>query len=140
MQLKTRLQSKVLVVDDERDVVELLSFNLRAAGYNVATAESGVEALNKARSYMPDLIILDLMLPQLDGTAVCEILRRLPSTAAIPVLMLTACCSRAAKVVAVKAGVDEFITKPFSPHDLVARVGQVLELRNPLLKIEGETI
>lgn len=134
------MQSKILVVDDERDVVELVRFNLRAAGYKVDTATTGLEALNKARSTLPDLIILDLMLPELDGTAICEILRKLPSTATIPVLMLTACSSAAAKVVAIKAGVDDFITKPFSPGELVARVREVLELRNPLLKIEGETV
>ncbi len=134
------MHSKILVVDDERDVVDLIGFNLKAAGYDVETADTGLEALNKARSILPDLIILDLMLPELDGTAVCEILRKLPSTAAIPVLMLTACSSAAAKVVAVKAGVDDFMTKPFSPIDLVHRVGQVLEMRNPLLTIEGETV
>lgn len=134
------MQLKILVVDDERDVTELVSFNLRAAGYRVETAATGLEALAKARSILPDLIILDLMLPDLDGTAICEILRKLPSTNSIPVLMLTACSSEAAKIVAVKAGVDDFITKPFSPNDLVNRVGQVLELRNPLLTIEGETV
>lgn len=134
------MQSRILVVDDERDVVELVGFNLRAAGYEVDSAATGLEALNKARSGLPDLIILDLMLPELDGTAICEILRKLPSTRTIPVLMLTACSSAATKVIALKAGVDDFITKPFSPSELVARVGQVLDLRNPLLRIEGETV
>ncbi len=134
------MQIKILVVDDERDVIELVGFNLRAAGYEVETAETGLEALNKARSILPDLIILDLMLPELDGTAICEILRKLPSTASIPILMLIACSSASAKSVALKAGVDDFITKPFSPHDLIARVGEVLEMRNPLLAIEGETV
>ncbi|MEO5804482.1 MAG: response regulator [Verrucomicrobiota bacterium] len=114
------MQSRILVVDDERDVVELVGFNLRAAGYKVESAASGLECLNKARSGLPDLIILDLMLPELDGTDVCEILRKLPSTASMPVLMLTACSSAAAKVVAFRAGVDDFITKPFSPQDLLA--------------------
>ncbi len=134
------MHSKILVVDDERDVVELIGFNLRAAGYKVESAATGLEGLNKARTVLPDLIILDLMLPELDGTAVCEILRQLPSTAAIPILMLTACSSAAAKMVALKAGVDDFITKPFSPLELVTRVGQALELRNPLLNVEGETV
>ena len=134
------MQLKILVVDDEPDVIELVGFNLRAEGYKVDTAETGLEGLNKARSILPDLIILDLMLPELDGTAVCEILRALPSTASIPVLMLTACSSAPIKAIAIKAGVDDFITKPFSPVELVARVGQVLEMRNPLLAIEGETV
>lgn len=134
------MQIKILVVDDERDVIELVGFNLRAAGYTVDSAETGLEALNKARSILPDLIILDLMLPELDGTSICEILRKLPSTKTIPVLMLTACSSAAAKVMAVKAGVDDFITKPFSPSELMARVGEVLHLRNPLLAIEGGTV
>ncbi len=140
MQLKIRLQSKVLVVDDERDVVDLVGFNLRSAGYEVETAESGLEALNKARSFLPDLIILDLLLPDLDGATVCEILHKLPSTASIPILMLTACASATTKLVAIKAGVDDFLTKPFSPGELVARVGEVLVLRNPLLNAEAETI
>ncbi len=134
------MHSKILVVDDERDVIELVSFNLRAAGYRVGTAGTRLEALNKARSMLPDLIILDLMLPELDGTAVCEILRTLPSTATIPVLMLSACTSAAIKAISVKVGVDDFITKPFNPQDLVARVGQILEMRNPPLAIDGETV
>ena len=134
------MHSKILVVDDERDVIELVSFNLRAAGYRVGAAGTGLEALNKTRSMLPDLIILDLMLPELDGTAVCEILRTLPSTATIPVLMLSACTSAAIKAISVKVGVDDFITKPFNPQDLVARVGQILEMRNPPLAIDGETV
>lgn len=134
------MHSKILVVDDESDVVELVSFNLAAAGYEVDTAETGLEALNKARSLLPDLIILDLMLPELDGTAVCEILRTLPSTSTIPILMLTASTNALIKAIAIKVGVDDFMTKPFSPHDLVARVAQLLETRNPLLAIEGETV
>ena len=132
------MQQKVLVVDDEPDVIELLGFNLRAAGYWVETATTGLQALNKARYILPDIIILDLLLPELDGTAVCEILRVLPSTATIPILMLTACSSTEAKAIAVQAGVNDFITKPFSPADLTARVGRALEMRAALSHSDGE--
>src|SRR5262245_29139952 len=81
---------KVLVVDDEPDTVELIAFNLRNAGYDVTTADDGAEALRKARSHSPDLIILDLMLPELDGLEVSKLLRADPSTAKVPILMLTA--------------------------------------------------
>lgn len=124
------MPSKILVVDDERDVVELVSFNLSKEGYAVESAFGAVEALNKARSWLPDLIVLDLMLPELDGTAVCGILRCSPSTRSIPILMLTACATDAARLIALQAGVDEYVTKPFSPHDLVLRVNEMVGKRH----------
>lgn len=115
-----------MVVDDEPDIVELVAFNLRAEGYDVATAASGSEALEQARALHPDLIVLDLMLPELDGMAVCEILHRLPATALIPVIMLTAWKSEISRLIGLQTGATDYITKPFSPRDLVARVKQVL--------------
>jgi len=120
------MQQKILVVDDEPDIVELIAFNLEAEGYAVITATSGLEALNRARAILPDLIVLDLMLPELDGLAVCEILRRLPSTAPIPVIMLTAWKSEPSRIIGLRAGAEEYITKPFSPRDLVLRVNHTL--------------
>jgi DNA-binding response OmpR family regulator len=116
------VQKKILVVDDELDQVELISFNLRKAGFSVATAMNGIEALDKARSILPDLILLDLRLPELDGFAVCETLRRGMATASIPILMLTAVSGELGRLNAVVSGADDYITKPFSPKDLVDRV------------------
>ena len=120
---------KILVVDDEPDMVELVSFNLRAEGYDVITAANGMEALNQARATLPDLIVLDLMMPELDGLSVCEILRRLPSTAPIPVIMLTAWKSELTRIIGLDTGAEDYITKPFSPRDLVGRVNSALRSR-----------
>jgi len=118
------------VVDDENDVVELVSTALRMEGYEVESASNGLEALNKARSLLPDVVVLDLMLPELDGTAVCEIMRRLPSTAHVPILILTACVTDAARHIALDAGANAYLTKPFSPRELVLHVNQ-LALQHP---------
>jgi two-component system alkaline phosphatase synthesis response regulator PhoP len=118
---------KILVVDDEPDILELLSFNLKAEGYDVITATTGPEALRRARDILPDLIVLDLMLPELDGIAVCEILHRLPSTAMIPIIMLTAWKSEISRLIGLNTGAEDYITKPFSPRDLVLRVKHTLD-------------
>ncbi|MDB6022324.1 MAG: OmpR [Pedosphaera sp.] len=120
------MAQKILVVDDEPDIVELVAFNLKAEGYEVITAATGPEALDQARAILPDLIVLDLMLPELDGVAVCEILHRLPSTAMIPVIMLTAWKTKISRLIGLNSGAEEYITKPFSPRDLVMRVNQTL--------------
>jgi DNA-binding response OmpR family regulator len=121
------MQPTVLIVDDEPEFVELVSWVLRKEGFGVESAFDGLEALDKARSALPDVILLDLMLPELDGTAVCEILRQLPSTAKIPILMVTGCATDACKIVALNAGVDEYLVKPCSPRELVSRVNAVLK-------------
>lgn len=123
------VRHKILVVDDEPDMVELVTFNLRAEGYDVITAANGMEALNQARSSLPDLIVLDLMMPELDGLSVCEILRRLPSTAPIPVIMLTAWKSELTRIIGLDTGAEDYLTKPFSPRDLVSRVNNALRNR-----------
>ena len=120
------MRKKILVVDDDADVVELLCFNLKKAGYAIGTAFNGVEALKKARSILPDLILLDLMLPELDGFAVCEILRRDAATASIPVIMLTALSSELGRMAGLESGANEYVPKPFSPKALVARIDQML--------------
>ncbi len=116
------MKPTILVVDDEEDAVELIEFNLKAAGYNVITASDGKEALKKARLMMPDLILLDLMLPEVDGLEVCKILRRDPATSAIPILMLTAKSAEIDRVLGLELGADDYVTKPFSPRELVLRV------------------
>src|SRR5437868_7014298 len=112
------MKAKILVVDDEPDVVQLIEYNLKAAGYDVAAAADGREALTKARASQPDLIILDLMLPEVEGLDVCKILRRDPSTAGIPIVMLTAKASETDRVLGFELGADDYVTKPFSPREL----------------------
>ena len=127
------MREKILVVDDEPDIVELVAFNLRAEGYDVLTARDGLQALNLAREALPDLIVLDLMLPEMDGLAVCEILRRLPSTAPIPVIMLTAWSNKLSRAIGLETGASDYVTKPFSPRELVLRVNRTLRPREPKL-------
>src|SRR5262249_35021554 len=107
-------------------MVQLLCFNLKKAGFAVATAANGFEALRKACSIGPDLILLDVMMPDLDGFVVCEILRHDPLTSATPVLMVTAVSSELAKFSGLESGANEYIRKPFSPRELVSRVEAIL--------------
>src|SRR5262249_268483 len=120
------MKPKILVVDDEPDVVQLIEYNLKAAGYDVINAADGEEALKKARAGSPDLIILDLMLPEVEGLDVCKILRRDTSTSAIPIVMLTAKASETDRVLGLELGADDYVTKPFSPRELVLRVKRLL--------------
>jgi len=117
---------RILVVDDEPDAVELVAFNLKGAGYDVSTAVDGEEALKKARDLLPDLIVLDLMIPAVDGLEVCKILRRDARTATIPIVMLTAKASEVDRVLGLELGADDYVTKPFSPRELVLRVKRLL--------------
>ena len=126
MVMGSRMTAKILVVDDEPDAVELIRFNLRSAGYDVLTAEDGEEALKKARAAVPDLIVLDIMLPEVDGMEVCKILRRDSATASIPIIMLTAKAAEIDRVLGLELGADDYITKPFSPRELVLRVKNTL--------------
>jgi two-component system phosphate regulon response regulator PhoB len=123
---KVRVTPKILVVDDEPDAVELVAFNLKAAGYDVVTAVEGEEALKKARMQLPDLIVLDWMLPEVDGLEVCKILRRDSATSAIPIVMLTAKAAEIDRVLGLELGADDYVTKPFSPRELVLRVKKLL--------------
>ncbi len=120
------MKAKILVVDDEPDVLRLVEYNLNAANYDVVTAADGLNALKKARAIMPNLIILDLMLPELDGLEVCKLLRRDPTTAAIPIIMLTAKAAEMDRVLGLELGADDYVTKPFSPRELVLRVKRLL--------------
>jgi len=124
---KSSVRSKVLVVDDEPEAVELVEFNLRQAGYAVVTAGDGAEALSKARATQPSLIVLDLMLPEVDGLEVCKMLRRDPATAAIPIVMLTAKAAEIDRVLGLELGADDYVTKPFSPRELILRVKKLLQ-------------
>src|SRR6267143_83624 len=120
------MKSRILVVDDEPDAIELIAFNLKAAGYDVTSAADGDEALKKARAVLPHLIILDLMLPGVDGLAVCKQLRRDERTAPIPIIMLTAKAAEIDRVLGLELGADDYVTKPFSPRELILRIKRLL--------------
>jgi len=114
------------VVDDEPEAVELVEFNLKQAGFDVLTAADGAEALKKAHSALPGLIVLDLMLPEVDGLEVCKMLRRDPATASIPIVMVTAKAAEIDRILGLELGADDYITKPFSPRELVLRIKRIL--------------
>ena len=120
------MKQKILIVDDEPDALELIKVNLCKAGFFVATAEDGEEAIKKARSLSPDLILLDVMLPQVDGLEVCKILRRDDATRDIPIILLTARAAEIDRVLGLELGADDYVTKPFSPRELVLRVKALL--------------
>ena len=117
---------KILVVDDEPVLVETIAYNLEQAGYQVLTAADGGSALEAARRETPDLVILDLMLPEMDGLEVCRQLRREHTTATIPIMMLTAKGDEIDKVVGLEVGADDYVTKPFGRRELLARVRALL--------------
>lgn len=119
----------VLTVDDESAVTGLIAYHLGRAGYRTVTAATGREALHAVREHHPDLMILDLMLPDLDGFGVCEILRRDPATATLPVIILSAWTSTEARDVGLELGALDYVSKPFSPALLMERVNRLLNLR-----------
>ena len=116
----------ILVIDDEPDLVELVEFNLKKDGYEVIVAKNGQSGLEIAQKHVPDLIVLDLMMPGIDGLEVCRQLRGDPRTKQIPMIMLTAKSAEADRIVGLELGADDYVTKPFSPRELVARVRALL--------------
>ncbi len=116
----------VLVADDEPDVLNLVAMNLQRAGFDILKAADGEQALRMARDEEPDLVILDLMMPALSGLEVVKLLKQSPGTARIPVLMLTAKSDEVDRIVGFELGADDYVTKPFSPRELVLRVQSVL--------------
>ncbi len=122
-------RENILVVDDEEDILELVSYNLAREGFRVACASTGEDGLEKARMKLPDLVILDLMLPGVDGLDVCKQLKGDPKTSHIPIVMLTAKGEEADMVTGLELGADDYIAKPFSPRVLTARVKTVLRRR-----------
>ncbi len=117
---------RILLVDDDPELVELVRFNLEAAGFLVRAAADGAEGLKLARALRPDLILLDLMMPELDGFSVCEILRRDRATASIPIFIVTAVATQLSRCAGFEAGADAYITKPFSLKSLMSRIQQIL--------------
>ena len=124
-------KERVLVVDDEGDIVDLLDYNLRQAGYSVASARDGESALAEIRRQRPDVVLLDLNLPDVPGTEICRRLRRDPATQSIPIVMITARGEEIDRVVGFELGADDYVVKPFSPRELVLRIGAVLRRSGP---------
>jgi phosphate regulon transcriptional regulator PhoB len=117
---------KILVVDDEPDLVELISYNLNKEGFEIDSASDGEEALRKIRTGSFDLVILDLMLPGIQGMELCRIIRKDPKTEGLPIIMVTAKSEEVDRVLGLEIGADDYIAKPFSPRELAARVKAVL--------------
>src|SRR5262244_1067864 len=125
------MASRVLIVEDERDIRDLILLHLQRDGYQVTTAGSGEDALLQVKQSPPDLVLLDLMLPGMSGLEVCRRLRQEPTTAGLPILMLTAKVDEVDRVVGLEMGADDYVVKPFSPKELIARVRAVLRRARP---------
>ena len=131
---------RVLVVDDEEDLLELVEYNLTKEGYRVVCVATGEAAINEARSSLPDLVVLDLLLPRVDGLDVCKVLKNDPKTQLIPIIMLTAKSEEADVVAGLELGADDYLTKPFSPRVLLARIKAVLRRRAQDSQEDPQTI
>ena len=120
------MASKILIVEDEPDIVELLVYNLHQAGFETDAVLNGADALEQVKIEPPDLVLLDLLLPEVDGLEVCRTLKRNPETAGIPIIMLTAKGEAIDRIVGLELGADDYITKPFSPREVMLRIRAVL--------------
>lgn len=126
-------KEKILIVEDERDIIEMIEYNLAKEGYVTLAVLNGKDAVSRTKKENPDLIILDLMLPDMDGFEVCKELKANDITKQIPIIMLTAKSQEADKVAGLELGADDYITKPFSPRELTARIKAVLRRKEPLV-------
>ncbi len=123
------MRQTILVVDDEPDIVEIIQYNLEKSGFDVIVASDGPAALEKARADTPDLIVLDLMLPGLEGTEVCRLLKGDERTRSIPILMLTAKSEEIDRIIGLELGADDYVVKPFSPREIALRIRNILRRR-----------
>jgi len=129
--METGSGKKILIIEDEGDVADLLALNLRKAGFKTSTAADGASGLQKARDDRPDFIILDLMLPKMSGLEICKILKSDTATSHTPILMLTAKAEEIDRIVCLEFGADDYVTKPFSVEELLARLRAVLRRAAP---------
>jgi len=120
------VKETILIVEDEKDIVKMLEYNLKKEGFKTLSVSDGEDALDAASSKRPDLIILDLMLPGIDGLEVCKSLKSERKTQSIPIIILTAKVQESDKIVGLELGADDYVTKPFSPRELIARIRAVL--------------
>jgi two-component system phosphate regulon response regulator PhoB len=125
------MKNLILIVEDDTDILHLVAYNIQAAGFDVLTAEDGNTALTLAQDRLPHLIILDLMIPAVDGFEVCRELKRRPETMNIPVIMLTAKGEEIDRIVGLELGAEDYVVKPFSPRELILRIRAVLRRRAP---------
>jgi two-component system alkaline phosphatase synthesis response regulator PhoP len=126
----TTTAKKILIADDEPDILEIIQFNLQAEGYQVLTAKNGTDAIEKAKFYQPDLIILDIMMPEKSGIEVCKILRLQPAFSHTIIIFLTALSDETTEVKGLETGADDFITKPISPKVLLSKVNSLFRRIN----------
>ena len=122
------MPSKILIVDDNTDLLTVLRLGFKEAGFSVRIADNGAAALKKARSFWPDLILLDLVLPEMDGFAICEALKKDRATASIPIVVLTGLSSQLSRFAGLECGANEYLTKPFNFHDVLTKVKGLLEI------------
>ena len=134
------LPKHILVVEDEPDTAELLEFHLENAGYKVTITEDGYQALKKIHKLKPDLLILDLMIPEIDGFEVCRLIRKDPATESLPVMMCTANSDETSKIQGLDFGADDYVTKPFSPREVVLRVKNILKRRDSVDRTDIERL
>ncbi len=120
------MKEKILIVEDEKDIIKMLEYNLKKEGFKIIAASDGEDVLDTALRQHPDLILLDLMLPGINGLEVCKTLKKEAKTASIPIIMLTAKSKESDKIVGLELGADDYITKPYSPRELIARIKAVL--------------
>jgi len=132
------MKEKILIVEDEKDIVKMLEYNFKKEGFRTLSAYDGEDALDLAGRERPDLIILDLMLPGMDGLEACKALKKESKTSSIPIIMLTAKTQEADKIVGLELGADDYVTKPFSPRELIARIKAVLRRAKEKEKVPEE--
>ena len=134
------MKETILIVEDEKDIIKMLDYNLKKEGYETLSTRNGEDALDLAKKERPDLILLDLMLPGLGGLEICKELKRDERLSVIPIIMLTAKAQETDKIVGLELGADDYVTKPFSPKELIARikVATIISIRlKPLLSVPG---
>ena len=129
------MKEKILIVEDEKDIIKMLEYNLEKEGFKTVSIRNGEEALESVKKTKPDIIILDLMLPGIDGLEVCKSLKNDDKTSYIPIVMLTAKSQESDKIVGLELGADDYMTKPFSPRELIARIKAVLRRVNEKEKL-----
>jgi two-component system phosphate regulon response regulator PhoB len=135
-----KLSKHILVVEDEPDTAELLEFHLENAGYKVTITEDGYQALKKIHKLRPDLLILDLMIPEIDGFEVCRLIRKDPANESLPVMMCTGKSDETSKIQGLDFGADDYVTKPFSPREVVLRVKNLLKRSDSVNRTDIERL
>ena len=128
--MTNKQNAKILIVDDEPDILELLKYNLKKEGYQVETADDGRKAVSKAKEFLPNLILLDIMMPQQDGVETCRQLREIPEMSETHITFLTARAEEYSEIAAFEAGADDYITKPIKPRALMSRISSLFRKEN----------